>query len=52
MEFEPNKDKAEAPSNVTLGVEVHLQVVRSEGKVSFAPTKKEVCGDLAAAARV
>ena len=40
MEFEPNKHKAAAPSNVILGVEVNLQDFRSEGKISFAPTKK------------
>ena len=40
MEFEPNKHKAAAPSNVILGVEVNLQDFLSEGKVSFAPTKK------------
>ena len=37
MEFEPNMHKSEAPSNVTLAVEVNLQDVRSEDKVSFAP---------------
>ena len=45
MEFEPNMHKAEAPSNVTLAVEVNLQDVRSEGKVSFAPTKKR-CAEI------
>ncbi len=40
MEFEPSKHKEAAPSNIILGVEVHLQEFLSECKVSFSPTKK------------
>jgi hypothetical protein len=40
MEFESNKHKTAAPNNVILGVEINLQDFLSEGKVSFAPTKK------------
>jgi len=42
MEFEPNKHKEAALSNVTviLGVEVHLQDFLSECKVGHAIDKK------------
>ncbi len=40
MEFESFKDKTSAPSNIILGVEVHLQDFLRECKVSFSPTKK------------
>jgi hypothetical protein len=40
MEFDPSKNKTTAPTNVILGVEVHLQDFLRECKVSFSPTKK------------
>ena len=46
MEFEPSKHKAAAPSNIILGVEVHLQDFLRECKVSFSPTKKRCEGIL------
>jgi hypothetical protein len=39
MEFDPSKDKTTTPTNVILGVEVHLQDFLRECKVSFSPTK-------------
>jgi hypothetical protein len=52
MEFDPSNHKAAAPSNIILGVEVHLQDFLRECKVSFSPTKKDVRGDFTSVERV